>query len=110
MQAQDLSTVECCCTELRHTASSDMFWQPLFQLEFGFVTSHEKMQAGRLGWQGMFTHKWTERCVASCHVKFVRMLYCVVIGGTDATLVLQKPARSAYCSCYAGLPVNCTAF
>lgn len=61
LQAQDLSTVECCCTELRHTASSDMFWQPLFQLEFGFVTSHEKTQAGRLGWQGMFTHKWTER-------------------------------------------------
>ncbi|KAL0021412.1 hypothetical protein WJX79_003342 [Trebouxia sp. C0005] len=61
LQAKDLSAVECCCTELRHTASSNLFWQPLFQQEFGFVTSYESMQAGRLGWQGVFTQKWVER-------------------------------------------------
>ncbi|KAL0053556.1 hypothetical protein WJX82_007510 [Trebouxia sp. C0006] len=61
LQAKDLSAVECCCTELRHTASSNLFWQPLFQQEFGSVTSYESMQAGRLGWQGIFTQKWVER-------------------------------------------------
>ncbi len=65
MQAKDLSAVECCCTELRHTASADLFWQPLFQQEFGFVTSNENLQAGRLGWQGMFRDRWVERYNAS---------------------------------------------
>lgn len=62
MQAKDLSAVECCCTEMRHTASSDLFWQPLFQQEFGSVgASYESMQAGRLGWQNIFKQKWVAR-------------------------------------------------
>ncbi|DBA78763.1 TPA: hypothetical protein ACH3X1_008669 [Trebouxia sp. C0004] len=65
LQAKDLSAVECCCTELRHTAGSNLFWQPLFQQEFGFVTSYATIQAGRLGWQGVFTQKWVERYIYS---------------------------------------------
>ena len=64
--------VESCCTELRHTASNDLFWQPLFRQEFGFVTSYENVQAGRLGWRRIYGLKWAERCVPSALCLFVR--------------------------------------
>ena len=68
--------MECCCTELRHTVSNDLFWQPLFQQEFGFVTSYESIQAGRLGWQRVYGLKWADRCVPSAQLHSVYLCNC----------------------------------
>lgn len=68
MQAKDLAVVECCCTELRRLASIDLFWQPLFQKEFGFVTSYESYQAIQRGWQHVYALKYVDRCVGSATV------------------------------------------
>lgn len=60
--------MECCCTELRHTGGNDLFWQPLFQQEFGTVlTSYERMLAGRLGWQRIYGLKCRDRCVSCAY-------------------------------------------
>ncbi|KAL3150240.1 hypothetical protein ABBQ32_000098 [Trebouxia sp. C0010 RCD-2024] len=61
LQAQDLAVMECCCTELRRLASTDLFWQPLFHMEFGFVTSYEGYQAIQRGWQHVYALKYVDR-------------------------------------------------
>lgn len=66
MQAKDLAALGCCCTELRHTASSDLLWQPLFNRELGYVTHYENIQGGASGWQRLFARRYIERYGYAC--------------------------------------------
>lgn len=85
--------MECCCTELRHTGSNDLFWQPLFQQEFGTVlTSYERMLAGKLGWQRIYGLKCRDRCV-SCACSGA----AIVLDASTLCLMLRPALCLARC-------------
>lgn len=49
LQPQDLAALSCACSELRHLASQDALWQPLFQRDFPQAGQVYAMQVGGLG-------------------------------------------------------------
>ena len=66
MQARDLATLGCSCTELLHTAGTDALWQVLFNQEFGYVQELDSTQGGSLRWQRLFARTWLDRyCLQS---------------------------------------------
>ena len=65
LQAKDLASIGCCCTELRHTAGSDTLWQPLFEQDSAPIElrQYDITQAGRLGWQRVYALRRAEQYV-----------------------------------------------
>jgi hypothetical protein len=86
LQAKDLAALCCSCTPLRHRASTDALWKPLFDTEFlhnpnpsssSSSSSHGvrgalahalhhtliqvRQQAGRQGWKWAFGAAWVQR-------------------------------------------------
>lgn len=58
-QPRDLAMVACVCAELRHAASADELWKPLFDSEFG--DRPPAPAGGRQGWKGAFGACWATR-------------------------------------------------
>lgn len=62
VEAQDLASLCCTCSELRHLASQDELWRPLFEREFPHAPPYFTAQAqqGR-GYKWAFAQCWRER-------------------------------------------------
>ena len=58
-QPRDLAMAACVCAELRHAASADELWKPLFDSEFG--DRPPAPASGRQGWKGAFGACWATR-------------------------------------------------
>lgn len=87
-QARDLAVLGCSCTELRHTAGSDAFWQVLFKQEFGYAPELDSIQGSSLRWQRLFGRTWLNRCVP-WSLNLMLDDYCQLAVVSDMTLMKQ---------------------
>ena len=61
LQARNLAALLCTCRDMRHVASSDELWDPLYAAEFGPLTPSERPALQRIGLMQAFGQAWAER-------------------------------------------------
>lgn len=61
LQARDLAVLACVSRDMRHMASSDALWEPIFKAEFGAPLPADGLLLGAGAFMRAFGAQWAER-------------------------------------------------